>query len=220
MQLRQYLEAAEQISASMDVAKLTGCTTTPADELPCVRSFLARSGRRAFRRPLSDEEQGELSAAFRELRKQDDFATSLRVLAQVLLQSLHFLYHVELDDPAQPQLPGGISRLPNFALAARLSFLLWGSVPDDTLLDVAAAGGLAQDEGLLERARRLLGDAGAKDALASFHDAWLGVDRLDQNTRDPALFPEWSPKLVSDMRSRRPASPTTSCVRARATSAT
>jgi hypothetical protein len=200
VQLRQYLEAAEQVSARIDVSGLTRCTAAPEDETACVRSLLAGTGRRAYRRPLSAEEESAYLDAFETLRKADDFQTSVRVLAQGLLQSPHFLLHLELDDPERPAVAGSVARLPPYALAARLSFLLWASVPDEELLEAAGDGSLDGTAGLMTQASRMLRDPRAKESIASFHADWLGLQRLEQATRDPLLFPEWSAELAADMR--------------------
>lgn len=200
VQLRQYLEAAEQVSARIDVSGLTRCAAAPDDETPCVRALLAGAGRRAYRRPLSAEEEQAYLDAFEALRQADDFQTSVRVLAQALLQSPHFLLHLELDDPERPAVAGSVARLPPYALAARLSFLLWASVPDDELLEAAGDGSLDGAAGLKQQASRMLEDPRAKESIASFHADWLGLQRLEQATRDPALFPEWNAELAADMR--------------------
>jgi hypothetical protein len=200
IQLRQYLEAAEQISAQIDPRALSQCADASRNEADCVDDFLDAVARRAYRRPLEADERARLTALFTTLRAEDDFETSMRVLVQALLQSPHFLYHMELDDPAAPQLPNGLARLPAYARASRLAFLLWASVPDDELLDAAQTGGLDEAPGVRAQAERMLNDERVKDALGEFHTDWLGLDRLEGATRDSAIYPEWNPELASAMR--------------------
>jgi hypothetical protein len=200
VQTQQFMDAAEDISAKLNVTTLVACDRTKLDDKGCARAFLQATGRRAYRRPLATTELDAFMSAYDGLRAVDDFDTTVRVLAQAMMQSPHFLYHLELDDPAHPSAPNSVARLPAFALASRLSFLFWGSVPDDALLDAAADGKLDTEAGLSTEARRLLEDARAADAISEFHSDWLGLSRLDGATRDPTLFPEFSPELVTAMR--------------------
>ena len=199
VQLRQYLDAAEQIGNQVNPRALSGCTDVGRSEADCVDDLLDTVARRAYRRPLEADERARLGALFTTLRANDDFETSLRVLVQSLLQSPHFVYHLELDDPAAPQVTNGLARLPAFARASRLAFLLWASVPDDELLDAAARGELDEAMGVRMQAERMLADARAEDALGEFHANWLGLDRLEGATRDPSIYPEWSPALATAM---------------------
>jgi hypothetical protein len=201
LQTRQYLEAAEDVSARADVVKLADCDKTGLRDEACARSFLEKRGRLAYRRPLEGAEIERYLTAYRALRDAaDDHATALRVLVQALLQSGHFLYHLELEDPASPRAVGSVARLPAFALASRLSFLMWGSGPDDALLDRAASGALDDDAGIDDEAARLFDDPRARDAIGEFHSDWLGLPRLDSASRDPSLFPEFDAELVQAMR--------------------
>ncbi|MFT3921581.1 MAG: DUF1588 domain-containing protein [Myxococcales bacterium] len=200
IQLRQYMEAAEAISTQVDVGALMACPAASADELACVTHFLDSVGRRAYRRPLADDERERLLSLFTSLRTNDDFESSMRVLVQTLLQSPHFLYHLELDNSAAPRPINGLASLPAFARASRMAFLLWASVPDDALLDAAGRGELDATDGVRAQAQRMLDDPRARDALGEFHAEWLGLERLEGATRDPAIYPEWNADLANALR--------------------
>lgn len=199
IQLRQYMDLAEQLSAQIDAAALAPCSAKQSDT-ECTRSWVETVGRRAYRRPLGPSEISDLTQAYQTLRTAgDDRQSALRVLAQALLQSPSFLYHLEVDDAATTQ-KDGLAPLPPFALASRLSFMLWGSVPDDALLSAAEAGKLDEPTEVAAQVERMLDDPRARAAVAQFHAEWLGLDRLDQAVRDPSLFPEWTPALRQSMK--------------------
>jgi len=199
IQLRQYMDVAEQVSERIDAAALAPCSAKQTDE-QCARAWVETMGRRAYRRPLVANEAEDLVRAYQALRAAgDDRQGALRVLAQALLQSPSFLYHLELEG-AEKAAPGGLIPLPAFALASRLSFMLWGSVPDDALLTAAAEGRLDEPREVAAEVERMLDDPRAQEAIAQFHAEWLGLERLDQAVRDPVLFPEWTPDLRQSMK--------------------
>jgi hypothetical protein len=184
----QYQAAAERIASEIDVPALSGCE--PADRA-CARAFIARFGRRAYRRPLAGDEIDALVAVFDETATRTP-AAALEVVIGTMLQSPFFLYRVERTDPAT-------QRLGAYELASALSYFLWRSMPDDALLDAAERGDLATPEGVEREARRLLDDPRSDDAIASFHEEWLEIGELEIAERDPALFPEFSPELARAM---------------------
>ena len=110
-----------------------------------------------------------------------------------MLQSPSFVYRVELGEP-DPTRPGW-SRLRSHELASRLSFVLWGRIPDDALLDAAERGTLETHEGLRHEARRLLDDDRARETVRAFFREYLGLSALDALDRDPTLFPSFTPAL-------------------------
>lgn len=175
-----------------------GCAPSGPDD-PCVRTFLERFGRRAWRRPLTaaelDRWQGVARTIHGNLR---DTWTALELVVAGLLQSPSFLYRVELGEPD----PADATRrvYTGYELATRLSYLIWGSTPDDALLDAAARGALDTTDGLAAEARRMLADPRARQALARFFAEHLKLDRLDGITKDAATFPQMSTTLPRAMR--------------------
>ncbi|MEZ5355961.1 MAG: DUF1592 domain-containing protein [Bryobacteraceae bacterium] len=131
---------------------------------------------RAFRRPL---ETGELSR-YRALFRQG----GAELVAEAMLQSPNFLFHLE---------PGA------YALASRLSYFLWDTMPDAELLRAAAAGQLARQADIESQARRLLADPRAKPALNEFFAQWMRFDRLRGAIRDRRRYPEFTTELVNAM---------------------
>ena len=197
----QYEEAAELFTTTIfaDTARreaLVGCLpAAPGDA--CVADFIARFGRRAYRRPLSAEEQTRWVGIATELG-QGDAWQGLRYAVAGILQSPHFIYRVELGEP-DPIDPTR-RRYTSYEMASRLSFLLWNTTPDDALLDVAAKGDLLSDIGLISETERMLADPRARTAVRDFFAQFLDLGRLDNVTRDPVRYPMFSPTMVDSMR--------------------
>ncbi|MEM9190844.1 MAG: DUF1592 domain-containing protein, partial [Myxococcota bacterium] len=187
--VEQYMSAAETVAAAADAGALTGCDLT---DRGCISEFIRAFGRRAYRRPLSDDERANYEALY------DSFAVAgpeegVRLVLQAMLQSPHFLYRPELVPPDRGE--GEVVALDRFELATRLSYFLWTSTPDDILLDAAAAGELDTSAGIVAQANRMLGDPRAIDSMRSFHLQWLGVDELALKEKDAARFPEYTGEL-------------------------
>lgn len=157
-------------------ARVVPCTPASAGDRDCFRQVIERLGRRLLRRPLSPEEVGEYSTLISFATEQNPyvatgFDTAVGLLIQTLLQDPEFLHRVEAGTPTATP---GVLQLGPYELASRMSFLIWGSGPDDALLDDAAAGRLATPEGRRTAARRLLADPRAKLQVQRFHAMWLG----------------------------------------------
>lgn len=199
--VQQYEEAAELLTRAVfdDPARreaLVGCLpAAPADA--CVADFVARFGRRAYRRPLGPDEQARWLGIAGELANGDAWQ-GLRFAVAGMLQSPHFLYRVELGepDPADPTR----RRYTAHEMASRLAFLMWNTGPDDQLLDAADAGTLLDEDGLRAEAERLLADPRARTAIQEFFAQFLDLSRLDGIDRDPERYPLFSPTMIASMR--------------------
>ncbi len=174
-----------------------GCTSAALND-DCVTSFLQRFGRSAFRRPLSDEELARYRKLVNQGQLEFDVWRGLQVATTAFLSSPNFLYRVEVGFAA-PQL-AATYRLDDFEVATRLSYLLWNTTPDGQLLDAAAAGQLAQPDGLRQAAMRLLEAPRAEAPLVQFFSEWLGFKNLDQLPKDHSVFPEYTDTLRLAMR--------------------
>jgi hypothetical protein len=198
---QRYEEAADVISRAVfdDPARresLVGCAPeAPGDA--CVAGFLASFGRRAYRRPLTEEELGRWLMIASELADGDAWR-GLQLAVAGLLQSPHFLYRVELGEPDADD--PDLRRFNGYEMASRLSFLLWNTTPDAPLLEAAERGDLLTDAGLLAEARRLLDDPRARPAIQGFFSQFLDLGRLSDIHRDPALFPLFTPTLPRSAR--------------------
>jgi hypothetical protein len=172
---------------------LVGCD---AGELACARDFVAAFGRRVFRRTLTDDESERYLALLDEARAStDDGWLSLRLVVGALLQSPNFLYRAELGEPD----PDDATRrkLSASELASRLSFFLWNSTPDESLLDAAESG---DAEALADEARRLLASPRAAAAVEQLFADTLRLSALDHLEKLPDAFPQLTPTLPAAMK--------------------
>jgi hypothetical protein len=115
-----------------------------------------------------------------------------------MLASPSFLYRLEADLPGAN--PSDVTAVLPYELATRLSYFLWNSMPDDELFAEAEAGGLSTPGGVEAQARRMLQDPRARDAVASFHAQWIGIDvPADQISKDASVFPAFDTSLMVAM---------------------
>jgi len=145
----------------------------PASEagLACFEKLFDGFGRRAFRRPLSAEE----AEAFGDrARKAASVAEGVREVVFAMLMSPAFLYHFEVDEPLTED--DAVIHLGAYPLAARLSYLLWQTLPDDELLAAAASGDLLTRRGYRDQVDRLLADKRAKEVVWDFFAQWWHLE--------------------------------------------
>lgn len=172
---------------------LVGCD---AADPQCVRGFIARFGRQAWRRALDSEELESLVALQAELAGTlRDPWRALEYTVAAILQSPWFLFRVERGEAT-----AGGKRYSDLEMASRLSFLIWNTAPDEALLAAAESGALASPAGLRAEAERLLADPRAREAMRHFFGEFFLLDRLDGLTKSPELFPQMSPTLGAAMR--------------------
>lgn len=184
--------AAEALStaAAATVPMPQGCgrdALTPA----CMRSFLDSWLLRALRRPPTSAEVDRYQALYTSLRATADSREALRGVLEAVLMSSGFLYRTEGVGPD--------GTLDGYALASRLSYLVWGSMPDDALLSAAAGGGLASAEGRVEQLRRLFRDPKAQDAMVGFAGQWLGAQGVALSRKDASVLQGTGPTLQAEL---------------------
>lgn len=194
----KYMQASEEVAARAvaDLGTLLPCDPAAdggTNERACIEQWVDAFGPRVWRRPLASEERAAMLALFDEVRASEDLAGATSLVMQAFLQSPHFLYRVELGVPGEQGTAA--VRLTDHEMASRLSYLLWGSMPDDELLGAAAAGELDSPEAVEAQARRMLDDPKARRMVEHFHEQWLGTIRLATLDKDPVEFPDWSPEL-------------------------
>ena len=163
------------------VRAFTGCAAfaSDAEARACATSFITRFGLLTHRRPLEAEEQTRFETFFESQRVAIDFAAAVQLTAMAMLQAPPFLYRLEIEsDATESTTAGPAIALTQYELASRLSFLLWGTMPDEALFATAQAGGLDDADALEAEARRMLDDPRARDLVADFHRQWLDFDRI------------------------------------------
>ena len=191
--VEQYMRAAGHIAARVttDLDALLGCSASNVDA-PCLDAFVRDTGLRLFRRPLAEEEVAKYLAL---VAAEKDTGAGVNVALEVMLSSPFFLYRSEIGQPG----PDGTLVLDPFEKATLLSYSLWGTTPDDALLDAAASGGLDTKEALALQAKRLLGDRRAKDLAGTFAIEWLGIERLLGAEKNTTTYPAFDAALESSM---------------------
>jgi hypothetical protein len=158
-----------------------------AEELPCARQVISTFAGRAYRRPVNDADLAPLMKFYEEGRKASDFDAGVRRALTAVLAHPDFLFRT--DQPPQDLPPGTIYRISDLALASRLSFFLWNSLPDDELLKLATAGTLGEPDTLRAQVKRMLADPRAITLSRNFGSQWLNLTKLPEITPDPAIFP-------------------------------
>ena len=195
-------QAAETVSAralkNERSRVLGGCDPAKDGEDACVTSFLARTGRRLFRRPLTADEDTSLRAVIAWGRQERSYDKAIELALQVMLQHPSFLYRLELSADA-PTATKGVVKLSGYEVATRLSYLLWATAPDDALLDQAKDGKLETAAQVRATAETMLKDDRTRRTLRSFHDQWLEIEEVAYAERNTAMFPQYSKELVASM---------------------
>jgi hypothetical protein len=175
-------------------AKIFACRpATAADELPCAEQILESLARRAYRRPVREEEIGTLLDLFEQGREGQTFDAGIQMALRALLTSPQFLFR-SVTDPAGLG-PGDSYLLDDYALASRLSFFLWSSLPDDELLEHAAQQRLGDPTIYEQQVRRMLADPRASALVENFAGQWLFLRNLQSARPDIATFPDFDENL-------------------------
>jgi hypothetical protein len=192
----QYFIAAEEIAKRAVTARggALACDAAALGEAACAAQIIEVLGARAYRRPLPQADRAHWQGVFDKARLQLDYTESLEVVVAAMLQAPRFLYRIETA--ASP----GVQRLDGYSLASRLSYLFWGTLPDESLLAAAAAGTLDSDAGVLAEAQRLLSDGRASQFYASFFDRFLELEQLNEVVKDAQLFPSFTPEIPELLR--------------------
>lgn len=185
----QYLVAAETLVKAANLASLSPCDLTRNDDA-CADQFIAAFGRRAYRRTLEPSEKAALKAVFVAGKATAGYTHGVQLVVEAALVAPQFLYRLEM---AQPNESGQRVALKPTELATRLSYLLWGSMPDAQLLDAAESGGLSTGEQIEAQVARMLQDESrVRASLAHFAEQWLEVDALDRVPKNTTVYPDWS----------------------------
>lgn len=158
--------------------------------------IIARFARRAFRRPVAQEEVARYLSLYRRgTTAGEAFLPAVELALVAILTSPHFLYRVELG-PVDAE-----HRLDDYQLASRLSYFLWMSMPDDALFELAAAGRLHEPAVLDAQIERMLQDPKLRASSRAFLGQWLGFAALGHSVQpDPKRFPSFTPELCEAMK--------------------
>jgi hypothetical protein len=192
-------------------AKATGSGDTPSrrkificrptnatEELPCAKKIVSALARRAYRRPVNDNDLETLVSFYQLGRNGGNFESGVEAAVQRILASPEFIFRFEAD-PANAT-PGKPYRISDMELASRLSFFLWSSIPDDQLLNLASEGKLKDPAVLDQQIKRMLADKRSETLVTNFADQWLYLRNLKNIQPDFQTFPDFDDNLRQAMR--------------------
>jgi len=191
----QFMDASEQVAANAakGMNSLLPCDPAEIGEDTCARQFISSFGKRAYRRPLASAEVDKLYALYQWGKQAYGFSNGVQVALQAMLQSPFFLYRVEFGSPDPVE--GDVVELNSYEIASRLSYLIWGSMPDDELFHAADAGELGTAGEIAAQARRMLDDPKARAAVENFNFQWLGMRTVETLNKDMSMYPDFKPEL-------------------------
>jgi hypothetical protein len=170
---------------------------TGLDETACAKQIIGRLVTEAYRRPATARDVNELMPLYKQGAAQGGFEGGIRTSLQAVLSSLHFIFRVE-ETPAGVK-PGDVYRISDVDLASRLSFFLWGTIPDRELIDAAGRGTLSNPVVLERQVRRMLADPKSEALSTRFAAQWLRLQDLSKMEPDALAFPYYDETLAEAM---------------------
>ena len=185
-----YFAAAESLGAAAADLPL-GCDAG-TDAATCAKQFVANFGARAFRRPLADAEVTRYATL---LTAESDPVQGKRIAIEAMLLSPSFLYRSEIGVPQAD----GSTKLDGYEVASALSYMLWGTMPDQALFDAAGSGALDTPAGIETQARRMLANPRARRTLGTFASQWLGTENVTGVDKNASLYPAFTDAIRHDM---------------------
>lgn len=192
----QFRNAARTLAAQAASERLDQvfpCGSTGLEDDDCATNFVRTFGRKAFRRPLTAEEQASYEAIYRLGRNERDGRTGVALVLEAMLQSPNFLYRTELGD-GQADAPGDV-RLTAHEIASALAYGLWGGPPDAVLDTAADSGALLEAAEQARQVERMLADPRARATLRRFYHQLFEMRRLGTIARDASLYPRFAEQL-------------------------
>jgi hypothetical protein len=171
---------------------------TAGEEEACATEVVRGLVARAFRGKSTAQGVQDAMQFYAQGRSSGDFESGVRMALQSILVSPHFLFRLESTVPASGAT--GAARLTGHDLAARLSFFLWGTGPDDELIAAASSGRLQTRTGLEREVRRLLADPRSESLASRFASQWLRLQDLDLLHPEFTAYPQFDETLRDSMR--------------------
>ena len=171
---------------------------TAKDEEACATQIISRLTRQAFRRPVNAEDLEGLMSQYHEARKDGNFETGIRTAVQAILAKPEFVFRFE---PVPTNVaPGQNFRISDLELASRLSYFLWSTAPDETLLNLATQNKLKDPAILQQQVKRMLADPRAESLSTNFAGQWLQLGGLKEVNPESGIFPNYTRNLGNSMR--------------------
>ncbi len=194
-QIQNIMAWAESVSLvfSQNVDTALGCTPSSSWD-DCASDFASRIGRLTFRRPLDAEDLAVFQTVYEDvtLQAEDPARDGVRAIVELALESPEFWY---LSNQTRPD----SQRLTSHAVAGRLSYYLWGTMPDAELRDAADRDELQTPEQIRAQAGRMLDDPRAEAIITRFHREWLHLSPATTLAKDTERYPSFDQDLAADM---------------------
>ena len=172
--------------------------TSGAEESVCAEEIISRLGAQAYRRPLTEVDLAALRSFYEAGVEDGGFESGIGMALQAILASPDFVFRFE--EPPEDFKAGESYRISDLDLASRLSFFLWGTLPDEELIEVARQGDLSNEERLEEQVLRLLADSRSEALGTRFAAQWLRLQDLDKVHPDRLMYPDFHHQLADAMR--------------------
>jgi mono/diheme cytochrome c family protein len=165
---------------------------SPGQERGCATDILRRLATQAYRGPVRDDLNDLLNFYAQARADGGDFETGIRFGIQGILANPRFVFRME----QAPQSASDVYRLTDIDLASRLSFFLWGTLPDQELLKVAGDGTLRNAAVFEKQAKRMLADPRSQALSTRFAAQWLRLQDVEKVRPDGLLYPNWDVSLT------------------------
>ena len=171
--------------------------TAAAAQRTCAQQILSGIATKAYRRPLTQTDVASLMKFYDESASKDGFEIGVRTGLQAILASPEFIFRLEREP--QNVEAGKMYRLSDVDLATRLSFFLWGSIPDDELMKAAKENKLSNPVELEKQVRRMLKDPKSEALSTRFLHQWLRLQDVGKVWPESYQFPDFSQQLADDL---------------------
>ncbi len=199
----QQLRSAEAVAVEVvaRLATVLPCSTqTTVTPLACGTRFIDEFGPRVFRRPLTAADRARLISVLQWGLGRGDLKLAARLVTTALLQSPHFLYRPEVGGTPEDHEGVRVVRVTELELASRFAFGLTRTTPSAALMDAALAGELSTAAGREKWGRALLSSPEGRETVAAFFSQWLHLDRIDEATKLPEVFPSFDAAMRQSMK--------------------
>jgi len=175
------------------------CDPKSAGEAACAKRITENLAKRAFRRPVADDDLASLMKFYDVGRKEGSFDRGIERLVAAVLASPEFLYRTVRGTQAPAGRAAAELSLTDYELATRLSFMIWNTGPDDELLRLASTKELSKPTVMDAQVKRMLSDPRAASLAKNFAMKWLGLDGIEGIKPDQQLYPAFNDQLKKDL---------------------
>ena len=192
VEMEAFQKAGDLVGNTVSADATTLSTLAPcagADKRSCARTFVQTFGAKAYRAPITDSADIERHLLVFDAGATTSYELGIGLMVSAMLQSPRFLYHVEIG--TTDKVADDAVKLSGFEAAARLSYALWNTKPDDKLTAAAAAGMLSSKEGVAAQVQWMLADARGQTVVRRFLESWIHLSDVEGLVKDKTLFPQW-----------------------------